>query len=119
LLDRDSIFSSEVVRALTHLGVEPVRTGFRSPWHNGVAERWVGTCRRELLDHVIVLNEDHLRRLLPEFVSYYHDDRTPLSLGRDSPARRAVTPRPSSAARITALPRIGGLHHRYAWAEAA
>ena len=57
LLDRDSIFSAEVVRALTHLGVEPVRTGFRSPWHNGVAERWVGTCRRELLDHVILLNE--------------------------------------------------------------
>jgi transposase InsO family protein len=119
LLDRDSIFSAEVVRALTHLGVEPVRTGFRSPWHNGVAERWVGTCRRELLDHVILLNEDHLRRLLREFVAYYHEDRTHLSLGKDTPARRAVCPQPSPTAGIMALPRIGGLHHRYEWAEAA
>lgn len=61
LLDRDSIFSAEVEGVLRHMEVCPVRTSFQSPWQNGVAERWVGSCRRELLDHMIVLNEQHLR----------------------------------------------------------
>jgi transposase InsO family protein len=69
LLDRDSIFSAEVCRALRGMEVRPVRTAYRSPWQNGVAERWIGTCRRELLDHVIVLNEEHLWRLLREFLA--------------------------------------------------
>lgn len=119
LLDRDSIFSAEVCRALRHMEVRPVRTGFRSPWQNGVVERWVGTCRRELLDHVIVLNEEHLGRLLRQFLAYYHDDRTHLSLEKDRPVPRTVWPRPSPTAQVTALPRIGGLHHRYEWEEAA
>lgn len=72
LLDRDSIFSAEVCHALRGMQVEPLRTAYRSPWQNGVAERWIGSCRRELLDHVIVLNEEHLGRLLREFVAYYH-----------------------------------------------
>jgi putative transposase len=76
LMDRDSIFSAEVCRVLRLLEVRPVRTSFQSPWQNGVAERWGGTCRRELLDHVIVLNEQHLQRLLQEFLRYYHEDRT-------------------------------------------
>lgn len=58
--------------------VHPVQTSFQSPWQNGVAERWVGSCRRELLDHVIVMDEPHLRRLLCEFLAYYHGDRTHL-----------------------------------------
>ena len=119
LMDRDSIFSAEVCRALRRMEVRPVRTSFRSPWQNGVAERWIGTCRRELLDHVIVLNEEHLRRLLWEFLDYYHDDRTHLSLGKDPPAGRPACPRSSPIAKVTSLPRIGGLHHRYAWKEAA
>ena len=81
LLDRDSIFSTAVCKALQHMKVQSVRTTYQSPWQNGVAERWIGTCRRELLDHVIVLNEEHLRRLLKEFVAYYHDDRTRMSTG--------------------------------------
>ena len=101
------------------MGVRPVRTAYQSPWQNGAAERWIGTCRRELLDHVIVLNEEHLRRLLREFAAYYHDDRTHLSLGKDPPARRAVSCQPTSTAKVTSLPRIGGLHHRYEWADAA
>jgi putative transposase len=68
LLDRDSVFSAEVHNALRRIGVQPLRTAYRSPWQNGVAELWIGTCRRELLDHVIVLNEEHLRRLLREFL---------------------------------------------------
>ena len=119
LLDRDSIFSAEVCHALRGMQIQPLRTAYQSPWQNGVAERWIGTCRRELLDHVIVLNEEHLGRLLREFLAYYHDDRTHVSLGKDPPARRAVCPRPSSTAEIASLPRVGGLHHRYEWEEAA
>jgi putative transposase len=64
LFDRDSKFGRDVVSAVSELGSEPVRTAYRSPWQNGVAERWVGSCRRDLLDHVIVLNERHLKRLM-------------------------------------------------------
>ena len=64
---------------------EPVRTSFESPWQNGVAERWVESCRRDLLDHVIAVNERHLKRLLSEYVRYYHDDRTHLGLGKGTP----------------------------------
>jgi len=119
LMDNDSIFSAEVVRTLTAMQVHPMRTSFQSPWQNGIAERLVGTCRRELLDHVIVLDEAHLRRLLSEFLDYYHDDRTHLSLGKDPPCTRAVCSRPSATAKVISLPRIGGLHHRYEWREAA
>lgn len=119
LIDHDSIFSADVCHALQHMNVRPVQTSFRSPWQNGVVERWVGTCRRELLDHVIVLGEDHLRRLLREFLDYYHADRTHLSLGKDPPTPRAVCPAPSQLAKVAALPRIGGIHHRYEWREAA
>jgi putative transposase len=78
LFDRDSKFSSDVVSAAREIGSQPLRTAFRSPWQNGVAERWVGSCRRDPLDHVIVLNERHLRRLMAEYVRYYHEDRTHL-----------------------------------------
>jgi transposase InsO family protein len=118
-MDNDSIFSAEVERALAAMNVTSIRTGFQSPWQNGVVERWVGTCRRELLDHVIVLDEAHLRRLLSEFLDYYHDDRTHLSLGKDPPCERAVSHPPSENAKVISLLRIGGLHHRYEWKEAA
>ena len=61
---------------------QPIRTAFRSPWQNGIAERWVGCVLRDLLDHVIVLNQKHLRQLLNEYIRYYHEDRTHLGLGR-------------------------------------
>jgi len=79
----------------------------------------VGSCRRELLDHVIVLNEEHLLRLLREFLAYYHRDRTHLSLGKDPPITRAVCLPVSPCATVASLPRVGGLHHRYEWREAA
>jgi hypothetical protein len=120
IFDRDSIFSAEVVATVKAIGAKPIRTAYRAPWQNGVAERWVQTARRDLLDHVVVLNERHLFRLLRDFVAgYYHPDRTHLGLGKETPARRAVEHRPSPGAKVMALPRVGGLHHRYVWREAA
>ena len=82
LFDRDAKFGADVVSAVRDMGSEPARTAFRSPWQNGVAERWVGSCRRDLLDHVIVLNERHLKRLMSSYVLYYHEDRTHLGLAK-------------------------------------
>ena len=79
----------------------------------------MGTCRRELLDHVIVLNEQHLLRLLLEFLAYYHTDRTRLSLGKDPPIPRAACVPSSPSATVVSLPRVDGLHHRYEWRDAA
>ena len=119
LFDRARSFSAEVVSTLRSMSVEPIRTGFRCPWQNGVAERFVATVRRELLDHVIVLNDCHMRLLLAEFVAYYQVDRTHLAIAKDTPAGRLVEPRPGPTASVVGLPRVGGLHRRYAWRRAA
>jgi putative transposase len=74
LFDHDAKSGFEVPSAIRSLKITPVRTSIESPWQNGVAERWVGSCRRDLLDHVIALNERHLKRLLSEYGSYYHED---------------------------------------------
>jgi transposase InsO family protein len=118
IFENDTIFSNEVSASIKSLGITPKRTAYRSPWQNGMAERWVGSCKRELIDHVIVLNEEHLRRLLRDYVRYYNADRVHTCL-QDSPEGRAVEPRPSSDAKVAGLPRVGGLHHRYVWQEAA
>jgi putative transposase len=114
LFDRDSKFGDEVVSFARGMGSLPLRTAFRSPWQNGVAERWVGSCRRDLLDHVIVLNERHLKRLMAEYVRYYHYDRTHLGLAKDTPVSRPVALRSAARSTIQSFPRLGGLHHRYA-----
>ena len=119
LFDRDSIFSPEMVEFIRALGTKPVRISYRSPWQNGTAERWIGKCRRELVKHVIIFGERHLVRLVRSYISYYHEDRCHLGLGKDTPDRRPVTPRPLPTAKVVALPRVGGLHHRYEWREAA
>jgi transposase InsO family protein len=80
ILDHDAKYGFEVSAAIRGIGIEPLHTAVRSPWQNGVPERWVGSCRRDLLDHVIPANERHLRRLVSDYVSYYHDDRTYLGL---------------------------------------
>jgi putative transposase len=118
IYDNDSIFSDRVTEMIVQIGIEPRRTAFRSPWQNGIAERWVGTVRRELLDHVIVLNENHLRRLLREYVDHYNNDRVHTEL-QDSPMGRPTEHRPSPKAQIIGIPKVGGLHHRYEWREAA
>jgi len=119
ILDRDTKFDAEVLGALRSIGLQPKRTSRESPWQNGVAERWVGSCRRELLDHVIPLNEQHLRRLIRDYVRYYHLDRTHDGLGNDTPDRRSIENNPGNGAKVVSLPRVGGLHHRYGWQQAA
>ncbi len=114
--DQDSIFCSHAVQeTLRGMNIVPSKIAFRCPWQNGVCERFVGTVRRELLDHVIVLGERHLRRLLGEYARYYNTQRTHLTLNKDSPLGRAVESRPSPSATLIAVPHLGGLHHHYAW----
>lgn len=113
IFDRATNFNNEVIEAVKSFGTQPKRTRFRSPWQNGVAERWVGNCRRDLLDHVIVLNQRHLKRLICEYVRYYHVDRTHLALDKGTPAGREAVGEPGVGSRILATPRLGGLHHRY------
>lgn len=110
IFDRDAKYGLEVPAAVHSLKMSPVRTSFESPWQNGIAERWVGSCRRDLLDHVIALNERHLKRLLGEYVSYHHEDRTHWGLGKETPGGRT---RSLSSGHIWSQPRLGGLHHRY------
>ena len=90
--------------------IKCVRTSFQSPWQKGVVERWVESCRRDLLDRVIALDERHLRRLLSEYVRYHHKDRTHLGLGKETPNCRAHS---KAYGRVLSQERLGGLHHRY------
>src|SRR5262245_28104329 len=92
LLDHDSTFDGDVIAFLKATGLDPRRTGIRAPWQNGIAERWVGSCGRELLDHIIALNEPHLYRLIREYVDYYHQDRVHDALDKDAPNRRPIEP---------------------------
>ena len=110
IFDRDAKYGLEIPAAVRSLRVSPVRTSFESPWQNGVAERWVGSCRRDLLDHIIAVDERHLRRLLSEYIRYYHEDRTHLGLGKGTPNGRT---RSIASGRVLSHMRLGGLHHRY------
>jgi hypothetical protein len=108
--DRDSAFA-EVATTVTGMHVEAVRTAPRSPWQNAYVERLIGSIRRECLDHVIVVNEIGLRRVLASYIAYYTRARTHLGLAKDSPEPRPV--QSASNGRIVATPEVGGLHHRY------
>ena len=119
IFDRDSIFSKAVVGFIKSMGTKPCRTSYRSSWQNPVAERWIGGCRRELFDHVVVLNDRHAVRLARAYIDYFLDDRTHLGLSKNTPSGRFVKPPPSLNAKVVAMPRVGGLHHRYEWHKAA
>ncbi len=93
------------------MGIEDVVTAPRSPWQNPFVERMIGSIRRECLDHLIVVDERHLRRILASYFDYDHRSRTHLSLGKDSPVARPVEN--AKAGEVIALPQVGGLHHRY------
>ena len=119
ILDRDSKFDADVIAFLKATGLKPKRTSVRAPGQNGISERWVGSCRREILDHVIALNGQHLRRLIRDYVSYYHQDRIHDSLEKDTPDRRPIEQKPSPQATVISSPRLGGRHHRYSWRQVA
>jgi hypothetical protein len=94
------------------MGIEDVKTAYRSPWQKPYCERVIGSIRRDCLDHVIVMNQRHLRGILRDYLGYYHEARTHQSLGNDCPTPRSVEP--PEMGKVVAFPRVGGLHHRYA-----
>ncbi len=106
--DRDGIFGSKVEERIKSLGIRWIRTALRSPWQNGIAERLIGSIRRECLDHVIVLNEEHLHRILGEYFDYHQNDRPHQGLAGAVPIPRSVDS--ARCGRIVAEPRLGGLH---------
>ena len=109
--DRDGAYGQSFRSTVTAMGVEEVVTAPRSPWQNPYVERLIGSVRRECLDHSIILNERHLRRILGSYLDYYHGSRTHLSLGKDTPDGRPV--QPAGSGTVVSLPKVGGLHHRY------
>jgi transposase InsO family protein len=111
LRDRDAIYGDVFRRRVAGMGVTEVITSPSSPWQNPYAERLIGSLRRECLDHVIVLSQAHLRRILARYTFYYHASRTHLSLEKDAPTPRRV--QSSEEGRVIAFPEVGGLHHRY------
>ncbi len=109
--DRDSVYGALVRARIKAMGIKEFVTAPRSPWQNPFVERMIGSIRRECLDHLIVVDERHLRRILASYFDYYHRSRTHLSLGKDSPVPRPVES--AKAGKVIALPQVGGLHHHY------
>jgi transposase InsO family protein len=110
--DRDAIYGRKVSEGLKEMGIKETLTTRQSPWQNIFVERVIGSIRRECLDHVIIANERHLRRILGSYVQYYNFSRTHKSLALDCPVHRPIE-RPSRGKKIVAIPFVGGLHHRY------
>jgi len=113
--DRDRIFSKEVRNFITASGISDVMTSYKCPWQNGVAERFVWSIKSELLNRVVVLNQKHLSRLVKAYVKHYNEDRCHLAVGRDSPKGRAISRKESESAKLVAIPKLGGLVHKYEW----
>src|SRR5258708_16502436 len=111
LRDRDASYGQGFRERVEAMGVTEVVTAPRSPWQNAYVERVIGSIRRECLDHVVIFNERHLRRILSSYAHYYHRTRTHLSLDKDCPDSRPIQHR--SVGRVVAIPRVGGLHHHY------
>ncbi len=109
--DRDGIYGKKVIDTLKAMDIQQIVTSRKSPWQNGYCERVIGTFRRECLDHIIVLNHWHLRKILRQYIDYYHESRTHLGLEKDCPVFRAV--QGPQIGEIRSEPVLGGLHHRY------
>ena len=109
--DRDAIYGETFRRQVAALNIHEVPSAPRSPWQNAYAERVIGSIRRECLDHMIVLGEHHLRRILRSYVDYYNETRTHLSLDKDTPEGRPIQ-RPDQG-KVIELKHLGGLHHEY------
>jgi len=110
LRDRDSIYSAAFRRRVAGMGIAEVISSPLSPWQSPYVERLIGSIRRECLDHVIVVNQRHLRQILLAYIAYYHRSRSHLALNKDAPDSRPVCSPPG---RIVVTPEVGGLHHRY------
>src|ERR1022692_3829094 len=111
LRDRDGAYGEKFREAASWLDIREVLTATQSPWQNAYVERLIGSIRRECLDHVIILSEAGLRRMLRSYFDYYERSRTHLSLGKDAPISRPI--QPQAMGRIGEIPQVGGLHHRY------
>jgi len=111
LRDRDGAYGRYFSNRVRNMGIEEVLCAPRSPWQDPYAERLIGSIRRECLDHVIVLGERHLRRILASYVEYYNHSRLHLSLNRDAPIPRKAGA--NASGQVIAIPQVGGLHHRY------
>lgn len=109
--DRDGIYGEDFCQRVVSMGVEQVLTSPRSPWQNPYVERVIGSIRRECLDHMIISNEQHLRRVLRQYLDYYHRNRTHLGLAKDCPVPRAVERPEAGPVELESV--LGGLHHRY------
>ena len=111
LRDRDRKYGQEFIHRVGSMDIHQVLIAARSPWQNPYVERAIGSIRRECLDHTIIFNDRHLRRVLKEYFHYYHKSRTHLGLEKDCPEPRPVES--ANSGRIQAEPMVGGLHHRY------
>ena len=112
--DNDGIYGNGVRAFLESCGIKEVRTAYRSPWQNPFVERYIGTLRRELLDHVIVFSQSHLERLLREFIEeYYHMARPHQGLNGNTPVSQIKQPKISGPSKLISIPVLEGLHHRY------
>jgi putative transposase len=109
--DRDGCYGEVFRESIRGMNIQEVVTAPHSPWQNGFVERLIGSIRRECLDHVIVLNESSLRKILGSYIRYYKQSRTHLSLGKDAPEPRTVYL--PALGKVVKLPEVGGLHHQY------
>jgi Integrase core domain len=108
--DNDRTFGAAFKTRVRAMGIRDRPTSFRSPWQNGYVERLIGSIRHECLDHLMVFNAEHLRRLLARYATYYNEVRIHVSLGKDTPCTRVI----ERIGDVVAYPILGGLHHRYA-----
>jgi putative transposase len=111
LRDRDQIYGEEFRHRVAGMQIEEVPTAPRSPFQNPYAERVIGSIRRECLDHLIIIGEDHLRRILRDYIDYYHNSRPHQALDQNAPIPRTVES--GKRGPIISIPKVGGLHHRY------
>ena len=109
--DRDAIYGEFFQQRIKNIGIKEVVIAPSSPWQNPYCERLIGSIRRECLDHMIILKENHLRCILDSYFDYYHNARTRLSLDRNSPVPRDIEP--PAKGKVISIPQVGGLHHRY------
>jgi putative transposase len=112
LHDRDCIYGAAFHRQVAEMGICEVLTAPRSPWQNAYAERFIGSLRRECLDHIIIFNESSLRRILKAYFEYYEHSRTHLALEKDAPASRLI--QPPELGEILEVPQVGGRYERRA-----